>query len=46
MRAPIVLIAIASAVTLAAQSAPTRVAAVPTEKGGQDIFGAYDVVPG
>src|SRR5215831_5211290 len=29
-----------------AQSAPTRVAAVPSEKGGQDIFGAYDVVPG
>src|SRR5262249_3483133 len=25
---------------------PTRVAAVPTEKGGQDIFGGYDVVAG
>ena len=25
-------------------TAPTRVAAVPTEKGGQDIFGAYEVV--
>ena len=25
-------------------SAPTRFAAVPGEKGGQDIFGAYDVV--
>ena len=25
------------------QSAPTRFAAVPSEKGGQDIFGAYDV---
>ncbi len=24
-------------------SAPTRFAAVPSEKGGQDIFGAYDV---
>ena len=46
MRASIVLIAIASVVALAAQSAPTRVAAVPTEKGGQDIFGAYDVVQG
>ena len=31
---------------LSAQSAPTRVAAVPAEKGGQDIFGAYEVVPG
>ena len=26
------------------QSAPTRFAAVPSEKGGQDIFGPYDVV--
>ena len=25
-------------------TAPTRFAAVPTQKGGQDIFGAYDVV--
>ena len=25
-------------------NAPTRFAAVPGEKGGQDIFGAYDVV--
>jgi len=25
-------------------NAPTRFAAVPSEKGGQDIFGAYDVV--
>src|SRR5262245_20443113 len=25
------------------QTAPTRFAAVPSEKGGQDIFGAYDV---
>ena len=31
---------------LSAQSAPTRVAAVPGEKGGQDIFGAYEVVAG
>ncbi len=31
---------------LSAQSAPTRVAAVPAEKGGQDVFGAYEVVPG
>src|SRR5947199_7315958 len=30
---------------VAAQS-PTRVAAVPSEKGGQDIFGAYEVVAG
>ena len=28
------------------QSQPTRVAAVPSEKGGQDPFGAYDVVAG
>src|SRR5256885_14955448 len=31
---------------VSAQSAPTRVAAVPSEKGGQDIFGAYEVVAG
>ncbi len=29
---------------MTAQSAPTRVAAVPSEKGGQDVFGAYEVV--
>src|SRR5918996_151840 len=28
------------------QGAPTRVAAVPGEKGGQDMFGAYEVVVG
>ena len=28
------------------QPAPTRVAAVPSEKGGQDVFGAYEVVVG
>src|SRR5262245_61972462 len=28
------------------QTAVTRVAAVPSEKGGQDIFGAYEVVAG
>src|SRR4029078_13354384 len=28
------------------QATPTRVAAVPGEKGGQDIFGAYEVVAG
>ena len=27
-------------------SAVTRVAAIPSEKGGQDIFGAYEVVAG
>ena len=27
-------------------NAVTRVAAIPSEKGGQDIFGAYEVVPG
>jgi len=27
-------------------AAPTRVAAVPTEKGGQDIYGAYEPVAG
>src|SRR5438105_8955345 len=27
-------------------AAPTRVAAVPSEKGGQDIYGAYDSVAG
>ena len=27
-------------------NAVTRVAAVPSEKGGQDIFGAYEAVPG
>jgi hypothetical protein len=31
---------------VSAQSAPTRVAAVPGEKGGQDVFGAYEVVAG
>ena len=31
---------------MTAQSAPTRVAAVPSEKGGQDVFGAYEVVAG
>src|ERR1051326_4165755 len=31
---------------LVAQSAPTRVAAVPGERGGQDIFGGYEVVAG
>ena len=30
----------------AQQGAATRVAEVPSEKGGQDIFGAYEVVPG
>ena len=29
--------------TVLGQSAPTRFAAVASEKGGQDIFGAYDV---
>jgi DNA-binding beta-propeller fold protein YncE len=28
------------------QAAPTRVAAVPGEKGGQDMYGAYEVVVG
>src|SRR6266487_6877139 len=28
------------------QNSVTRVAAVPTQKGGQDIFGAYEVVAG
>ena len=37
---------VASHSRVSAQSAPTRVAAVPAEKGGQDIFGAYEVVPG
>ena len=27
-------------------NAVTRVAAIPSEKGGQDIFGAYEVVAG
>src|SRR5687768_12033967 len=26
-------------------AAPVRVAAVPSERGGQDIFGAYDIDP-
>ena len=30
--------------TVSGQS-PTRFAAVPGEKGGQDIFGAYEAVP-
>jgi hypothetical protein len=28
------------------QAGPTRVAAVPGEKGGQDMFGGYEVVAG
>jgi DNA-binding beta-propeller fold protein YncE len=33
-------------VQVEAQQQPTRVAAVPGEKGGQDMYGAYDPVPG
>ena len=38
-------VALADHQWVSAQS-PTRVAAVPSQKGGQDIFGAYDVVVG
>ena len=55
MRAFLVTVAVATMVTFAVVERlapvegqgqqPTGVAAVPGEKGGQDIFGAYDVVP-
>jgi peptidylamidoglycolate lyase len=55
MRAFLAAVAVATMVTFAIVERlapvegqgqqPTGVAAVPGEKGGQDIFGAYDVVP-
>ena len=43
---PVIVAALTAVLPALAQSRQdVRVAAVPGEKGGQDLFGAYDIVP-